>query len=581
MKKSKRSTEKRVPPVAAAWRLRWWHYAAGVFAALVAALLVYQPAIRGQFVFDDLYLPFTGQEFENAPLWGWIAGVRPLLMFSFWANFHLSEYDPFSYHLTNVLLHWLTSGLVFLCARRILERAGVEGFRRDILSGFVGGLFLLYPLQTESVAYVASRSEVLSVALFYLAFAVFLYRSRDGVSWLAAIPIIIVYALAASTKEHAAVLPALFLLTDYYWGEPGLSLRGVRKNWRVYALIAAGAVFAGRWVFNVLRTSDTAGFALKEFTWYQYLFTQFRAIWLYIRLFFIPYGQNVDHDVPISRNLLDHGALVGLLALAALAGAAIWYRRRYPLASYGMLMFQLLLAPTSSFLPILDPVAERRMYLPMMGLLLALCELLRRWKASRAVLAAGLGVLLLAAGVLTYNRSGVWSTALALWQDSVEKSPQKYRPRFQLALATYELGPDHCGAALEHYELAAKFSRAPDYRLLTDWALALDCQKRWDEAVGKLEQARILMDNAHVHALIGLTYEHMGRREEALAEFETAIKLDPAFEPTYTYRGALYASSGDLTAALADYQRAMSLNPSDPQARNGLAIVQRAMANRR
>ena len=104
-----------------------------------------------------------------------------------------------------------------------------------------------------------------------------------------------------------------------------------------------------------------------------------------MRLFVVPIGQNLDPQVDISRTILDHGAIIGLAALLAVSVLAWIYRRRFPLASYGWFVFLILLAPTSSFVPIRDPMAERRLYLPFIGLLFITVEFLRRWKTTRNV----------------------------------------------------------------------------------------------------------------------------------------------------------------------------------------------------
>ena len=129
---------------------------------------------------------------------------------------------------------------------------------------------------------------------------------------------------------------------------------------------------------------------MRDFKWYDYFFTQCRAIWLYVRLFFLPYGQNVDYEFPLSHGLLSHGAIIGLIALIAVSVAAWIYRRHVPLASYGWFTFLILLAPTSSVLPIQDLVVERRLYLPFIGLLLISMDVLRRLPVSRTALASGL-----------------------------------------------------------------------------------------------------------------------------------------------------------------------------------------------
>ena len=209
------------------------------------------------------------------------------------------------------------------------------------------------------MAYIASRSEVLTGVFFLGAFAAFLYRGSQAISWPAAIGVLVLFGAAMATKEHAVVLPALLLLTDYFWN-PGFSFEGIRRNWRLYAPMAAGAAVGAIGVFRILSQSDSAGFNMKGLSWYEYLFTQFRAFFVYLRLFLFPAGQTADYDFPISHSLLDHGAVFGLVGILALLGAAWYFRRRYPLACYGFLAFAVILAPTSSVIPLKDPVAEHR-----------------------------------------------------------------------------------------------------------------------------------------------------------------------------------------------------------------------------
>ncbi len=576
MSKPKRKREEKRPaPVEPKSRV-WVPIAVG-FAALVALLIAYAPALNGPFVFDDPYLPFNSPEMAQAPLMRWITTVRPFLMFTFWLNLRSSGVQPYSYHLVNVLLHFVTGVFAFLIVRKLLERVGESGFSRDGLAAFAGLLFLFHPLQTESVAYIASRSEVLSVMFFYAALAVFLHRPKPVIGWGTTLGVLALFGAAALTKEHTAVLPALLLLTDYYFN-PGFSFQGIKRNWRLYGLILAGGAVAMAWIWRILNAADTAGFSFKQFTWYQYFFTQCRAIWLYVRLAVLPFGQNIDHDFRISRTIFEHGAIVGLAALVALAAVAFLYRRRYPLASYGVFVFLLLLAPTSSVVPILDPTAEHRLYLPFLGLLLVAVELLRRWKAPRGRIVAALAGVLVICAALTYDRSKVWASDIVLWRDAVAKSPEKSRPHFQLGYAYFLLGG--CPAALAEYETAARYEK-PEYRLLVDWAMVLDCVGRNADAVTKLREAAQLKNTAHAWSLIGWELGKLRLDDQALAALADAERLDPAFEMTYVYRGDIYAKRNELPSALIEYRRALALNPSNGYAQQGIAAVsQKLNANR-
>jgi tetratricopeptide (TPR) repeat protein len=426
-------------------------------------------------------------------------------------------------------------------------------------------LFLVHPLQTESVAYIASRSEVLSVLLYMSAFAVFLYRRTEKITLLRSLAVLVLFAAAVSTKEHTLTLPFLLVLADFFWG-----LGGVRKNGTLYALLAAGGA-AGAWfVWRVLRFADTAGFQLRDLSPATYFFTQCRVVWSYIRLFFLPFGQNADPDVPVSTGILDHGAWLGLLALVALVGVAWYYRKRFPLAAFGMLVFLLLLAPTSSIVPIRDVLAERRLYLPFLGLALVCVEFLRRLKFRDLAWTAA--AVLSVCAVLTYQRSAVWGDSLALWQDTVAKSPRKWRPRFQLAHAYYLLG--QCPQAAESFEIASKIG-PQDVPLLIDWGLSLDCAGRPSEAVAKLEQAARLEPTAHVYSQIGMVYGKQRKMQEALEALALAEKADPRFEMTYVYKGNVYEASGDKGAAAGEYRRALQINPSNQPALEALGRVSR------
>jgi hypothetical protein len=564
MKKSKRHPRAEKPTAVEAPppKRAWWPWAAAL-AGLFVVLGVYDPALNGAFVLDDRYLPFMDPNAAQATLRTWITGLRPLLYFSYWLNFQSSGIEPYSYHLTNLFLHFLGSLVIALVAARLLELSGTTGRIRAILSVIAGGLFLLHPLQTESVAYVASRSEVLSVLLYFSAFAVFLYRRTESITLLRSIAIAVLFAAAISTKEHTLTLGALLLLADYYWG-----LGGIRRNGLLYGMLTVAGAWGAFTVWGVVKDAPTAGFHVAGLTPSSYFFTQCRVIWTYVRLFFLPFGQNVDPDVALSRSLLDHGAIFGLAALVALIAAAWIYRKRWPLAAFGVFMFLLLLAPTSSFVPISDVAAERRMYLPFLGLVLVCLEFLRRLKESQL---AWTGVAIIAVcSVLTYQRSQVWASPVALWQDASVKSPQKYRPHFQLASALYE--SNNCAQAAAAFDAASRLGH-PEYDLLLDWGLALDCAGSWQDAVVKLQQAFTLEGSAHIQSQIGMVYAKHGKWQEALAALAQAEKIDPNFEMTYVYRGAIFEATGDKATAAAQYRRALAVNPLNPAARDSLARV--------
>ncbi|HYO84451.1 MAG TPA: hypothetical protein VES20_23820 [Bryobacteraceae bacterium] len=553
-------------------RLQAWMILLAALASIFVAFEVYGPALNGEFLFDDDYLPFQVPDMQNAPLRAWL-GVRPVLMISYWLNYQNSGLDPWPYHAVGVLFHGLNAVLAWVIVRRLLSRVGETGATRETLAGFAGALFLLHPVLTESVAYITSRSETMSVFFFLAAFAVFLTRPTDVISWGRTLTVLVLFGVACTVKEHTTVLPGLLLLADYFFTTP-YRLEGIRRNLRLYAPIAVGGVLGVIAVARVLSTADSAGFKIEDFTWYQYLFTQFRVIWTYLRLYLLPVGLNGDWSFPVSHSLMEHGAIAALAALVGVSVLAWMYRREYPLAAFGWFGFLLLLSPTSSVVPIRDVIVERRLYLPFVCLLVITVEFLRRWRGGHTRTAV-LSVLLVACAVATYGRSKVWTDPLTFWTDATAKAPDNPRAVFQLAYAQWKNGD--CSRADANYQRVAKLQK-PDERLLVDWALALECLNRPDDAVAKLRDAAKIAPTALVYAQIGMIYGKRNRQEEALAALAEAEKLDPRFEMTYVYRGNIHLARGEPQIAAGFYRHALAINPGNEPARTALEQAERQLA---
>ena len=588
MKTKPRKPAPAAPPVAAK-SSRWQICALGALAGLIAVFWAYGPAMNGALVFDDNFLPFAISEQAALPLGAWLKGVRPLLMFTYWINARLSPTETYSYHVLNVLIHCLTAGLVFIIVRRLLGKTRGQTnlsqgaafaprgqFRLSpdpsgqatqvTLAGFAAALFLLHPVQAEAVAYITGRSDALSSLFAFAAFALLLYRHDRPIAWPTVAAILALFAAALLSKEQAIALPALLLLTDYWWN-PGFSFQGIRANWRLYAPLVLGALAGVVLFWRSIINSRTAGFGLKDFTWYQYFFTQCRALFVYLREFILPVNLTADWDFPISRSILDRGAIFGLAALLALSAAAWHYRRRFPLATFGWFAFLVLMAPTSSILPIQDPVAERRLYFAMPGLLLILVDALSRLRVDRKVLAAACLVVLLAAATATHARASVWADPLAFWEDAVLKSPNKFRDRFYLGFTYYHAGSFQ--QAITQFEKSARL-QPPTYDLLVDWGMAYANLNQPDQALDKLYRAADLKPSGVVWVDIATVYANRSDWRKALGALDTAQQIEPSFPETYVNRGKIFLALHQLDAAVRELQHARVLDPTNEDARTYL-----------
>ena len=268
---------------------KWWWLLAAIV-VVQGAFAVYNPALRGPFLFDDFSLPFYNPLRRTEHFSAWVTTVRPLLMLSYWINYQLSGQQTLWYHIFNVSFHSVNAFLVWRIARNLLTQVKVLDWRREVLSVFAGALFLLHPVQTESVAYVAGRSESLSALFYLLALSIYLSRPPGGIGWKRAGAVLLFFGAAVCTKEHTITLPAVLLLTDMFWAREN-PMQAIRRNWRLYAPISVVAVLGGLFVVWVLSRAATAGFHISGVPWDRYLLTQFRVIFTYMRLFVLPAGQ--------------------------------------------------------------------------------------------------------------------------------------------------------------------------------------------------------------------------------------------------------------------------------------------------
>jgi hypothetical protein len=333
-------------------------------------------------------------------------------------------------------------------------------------------------------------------------------------------------------------------------------------------LVLAAGCAGGAFIARILSHSSSAGFGLASRPPVPYFLTECRVVFKYLRLFVFPVGQNMDPHPPLSHTLLEHGAAVYLVILGVLVWACFRFRHRAPLATFGFLMFLILLAPTSSIVPLLDPMAEHRMYLPLIGLTLVVLDGLSRLPVAgrRPALAMACAVVICAG--LTWHRSAVWSSAAALAEDAAAAPPLSTRAFHMLARAY--LSENRSREFLER--VGNTWPQGEYYStLFVDWGLVLASVGRDAEAVEKVRRSLALKVDPFALALQGFLEARLGRADASLADLNRAIQLAPEFDVAYCYRGLWYLSSNQLPSAIADFRRALSMNPLDTIAQQGLA----------
>jgi hypothetical protein len=328
-------------------------------------------------------------------------------------------------------------------------------------------------------------------------------------------------------------------------------------------------------VWRIVSRSASAGFHMAGLGHpLTYFWTECRAFLTYLALAVFPIRQTIDYDVPWARSPWELGTLLGFTAVAGLAIMAWIWRRRYPAATFGVAMFLLLLAPTSSFIPLADPIAEHRMYLPMIGVALIAAEALVRTVHKRASVIMAAGAIIAMAALGSFQRNQVWGSESALWTDAVAKAPNKQRDYGHLVHGL--VNERHCRSALSLLDALERRGKI-DPTLLVHWSFALECVQDFGTALDKLEQAVHIAPTGDTYLRIAGFQARLRRVEEAMRSVDLALKLNPNLEAAHVLRGDLHMWKNDLDAASRDYSRALELNPRNAEVRRRLQdIVTRA-----
>jgi tetratricopeptide (TPR) repeat protein len=236
-------------------------------------------------------------------------------------------------------------------------------------------------------------------------------------------------------------------------------------------------------------------------------------------------------------------------------------------------MFLLWLAPTSSVIPIADPLVERRMYLPMLGLILLACDAVSRVQLASPVAWSALAAVLLIFSVMTWERNVLWGRPADLLASAAMQSQRNPRPVANLTETL--IADNRCHEALPWLQRADKMLPG-NYVIEASWGRALECVGRREEALEHLQAAVNLHPGWKLYELIGLLNAEMNRMEAAGEALRMAIKMEPGAGSPHRSMALWYEAQHDLESALQEYRAALKIDALDSLARSGLARIQAA-----
>jgi Flp pilus assembly protein TadD len=609
----------------------------------------YLNADHEEFLFDS-----AGGAIENRysrDLWGaarrlFRHPLRPgsqVANFTFAVNYAANKalgqpgFDVTGFLVVNVLIHAANACLVYFLILALLRRVASARPPPVWTALAPAALFAVHPIHASSVAYIIQRRGLLATAFYISAILAYLAaRGFDHTGWqgrsvssssasrrgpgpwplrrialAAAVPLC--YWLSFRSKPLGLPLPLAILMIEFCLR--ARDRRALRRylGWALGGLVVTTAgLLAYLWSRDLF---DPVGFRIlpwgKHVTWgpWTQFLTESRAFLHYWKLLLLPLGRwsCIDHVFPLSQSLGEHyaGAAVavhGVLLAVATVGAF----RGWLLPAVGVFWFYVALTPYV-ILPQSEPFVEYKTYLPCVGVCLILAEGLRRIRHRVPAAARGAALVLAVVGLLfaTVRRNAVYQSALNLWKDAVQKSPQHWRPLDNLGKALTDLGRydeaieafeaslrlkpnsskthNNLGTALEkkgllaeaveHYATATRINDkyAEAYNNLGS---ALAKLGRWPEAAEEFERA--LEADPYFHRAynnLGTARAREGRREEALALFLKAVEINPDYAAAHTNLGNAWAERREFDKAITHYRIALRLQPDLPEARKNLDRV--------
>ena len=537
-----------------------------VYIALLG-LVCYANTLGNGFVFDDsAYLtsalvrdPAIGDLLRSN--WLGLDIYRPLTLLSLGFDFFLFGENPLGYHLSNLVLHLVNGILLYMLARDL--------FGQNQAALWAALLYISHPIQTEVVAWVSARGDLLATSLFLCAF---LAHRRDMWSW--RLLAWLLYGGAVLCKETAVVLPAVLFLHAWYMDRS-------QGSWAVFLWVwlkrhgGYGAVLLAALALRWLALGDTTapqGPALTNFladldTWPR-IGTIVAILPRYLLLLVVPRHLSADYSyasIPAVTSIADPWFVAGLLSVAAFVAIPRYAGSRF--LTFNGLFFWVCLLPVSNLL-VLAPsgMAERYLHLAMIPL-----SLVAGWGgwhgvrplSPRSAWALVLGVVVMFS-IITIVRNRDWHSDFSLFSAVLKHYPENARAHDNLGFVYYQQG--QFVQAIHHYQKAIAI-QPTRLRALFNLGLINSQSRRYDEAVVYFKNALSLYPN-HVesHFNLGLTYQKTQRYEQAIGHYLSVLSLDSRHLKTYYNLGRAYERINRLEAAIAQYTALIGIDANASKA---------------
>lgn len=533
---------------------------------------IYANSLQNEFVFDDESVVVNNtsiQSLSNIPKYftadeGFHKVIgryyRPVVSTTYAIDYAIWGLKPFGFHLTNILIHLISSLLLFALLKFMFKN-----YKFGLTGAFIGSLlYAVHPIHTEAVAWVSGRTDSLVTLFFFASFLFYIkysddLKSQKNLNWALAF-----YALGLLSKEMIITMPVFILLYDFIFKKESKDF--FKKNIRAYLLFAGVTV-----LYLIIRYLVLKDIPEREKYLYFYgidgitaLGTMLKTIPVYLKLLFVPFNLLYHYNGVISdaKSLFD--AVVLLSALFVIAGIAVplLIRKDFPVFAFAILFFFISLLPVMNIIPTMNLMAERFLYLSSFALSVAIAGIVIYLKSENGARNYSLVVIiiLLIFSFLTFQRNKDWVSEEILFAtgEGVDGTVLLVNSGNQYANS-------------QKYDIAKeKYLRAIGIR---------DNNVLAHHNLGQIYILQNVLDSAEIHISRGIAidslapdgyfqlsnlYQMMGRNEDAIPLLEKLQQIIP------DYRGSLAV----LNSLKSGETNELGLIPNSP-AGNDLAVLQK------
>ncbi len=584
---------------------------------IILTALSYFNTLNNSFVYDDNTYVVENRQIRSASniLKAFISSYppdakgqglyRPLVTISYIFDYAVWGLNPKGFHLTNLILHIITSIIIYLLALEIIKTQWP--------SAVVGIVFALHPVHTEAVTWVVGRAEVMAGLFYFLSFLLYIKAGKsESFKNRLFIASNTSFFLALISKEIAITLPILLFAYDYFfskWQDNSEIIRWLKNRYLFYIILTFAYIIIRYVVLGAFGPQKNLYFT-PDVGLYERFLTIIVVIGYYISLLFLPLSLTVDYVFPKIASLNLPVLIYGGMLIFSLSIISFSYKMSKRL-SFAILFFYITLLPVSNIMPIGELIAERFLYIPLISFALLIGISTDYFfirfspRFLRIIISIPLILLALFYSLLTISRNYDWKDAFTLWKSTIYTTPASSVAHNNLGVE-YAKKEDHVDAIVEYkkaIELSPRYSHAlanlgdaylkiglideaidfykkaieaePDYSIAyNNLGFAYFEKRLYKEALSEYKKAIELNSKDPLfYNNFGNLYASMKRYDDAIAEYKKAISIDPLDTNAYNNSGAVYAQQGKFNEAEAEVRKALAIDPENILAKKNLEDI--------